>query len=246
MSPHSAHSTSTNKTALKTPKLLSKQLLLKGLSLLLVAVITGDIFSAPTSSWLVSADESFAITISDDNDSDGKVCENFGTCLPWRSPRQHEPPISRSQQCGVWLAPSTIPGAGLGVFAGKEYALGDAIGASGDIVIPLVDLDIHQPGRKSGVWSNLWDDYVWRSEHLQMIEEGFLEVNSVSPGISATINCFMDLSNVVDWQPSYTMILDGRHDPGAGAITTYDTRWTTALRNIQTGEEFFITYGNAW
>ncbi len=178
---------------------------------------------------------------------DGYACEGFFECLPWRSPQQNQPPTNVSDYgCGAWLALSTIPGAGLGVFAGKDYAIGDAIGGSGDIVIPVVDMAIHQPGLLKDEWTFLWSDYVWNSKGLQMMDEGLKDVNGASPGISATMNCFLDLVNAVDWQPHHSMLLDRREDPGTGAITNYDTRWTTATRNIRAGEEFFVTYGDNW
>jgi len=45
---------------------------------------------------------------------------------------------SAKQECGVYFAPSTIPGAGMGMFAGKDYAK-DSYITTGDIVIPLID-----------------------------------------------------------------------------------------------------------
>ncbi len=181
------------------------------------------------------------------NGDDSFICTGIDECLPWRSPQQHQPPTNVNDSvCGIWLAPSSLPGAGLGVFAGKDYETGDAIGVSGDIVIPVIDLEIHQPGNLAGEWTFLWDEYTWGGEPLQMVDEGWNKVSGASPGISASMNCFIDLVNVADWQPTHSMPLDRRHDPGAGAITAYDTRWTTALRKIRTGEELFVDYGDQW
>ena len=47
------------------------------------------------------------------------------------------------KECGVYLAPSTIPGAGMGMFAGnKQYEKGDIV-TEGDIVVPVFELDWH-------------------------------------------------------------------------------------------------------
>ena len=48
-----------------------------------------------------------------------------------------------AKECGINLAPSTIPGAGLGMFAGnKAYAPGDIV-TLGDLVIPAFEPDWH-------------------------------------------------------------------------------------------------------
>ena len=64
-------------------------------------------------------------------------------------------------QCGVWVAPSTLPGAGLGMFAGKDFEKSQPMLATGDIVIPIVDIMMHQRGRKKFIF--LWDEYTWVS-----------------------------------------------------------------------------------
>jgi hypothetical protein len=42
------------------------------------------------------------------------------------------PPPSSTTQCGVYLAQSTLPGTGIGMFAGKNFAVGESIMAAGD------------------------------------------------------------------------------------------------------------------
>jgi hypothetical protein len=41
--------------------------------------------------------------------------------------------------CGLYLAESTIPGAGMGIFAGHEYKVGETVGR-GDVCIPFIDM----------------------------------------------------------------------------------------------------------
>lgn len=47
--------------------------------------------------------------------------------------------LSSSSSCRLYLAESTIPGAGLGIFTAVEQQVGDTVG-EGDICIPLIDL----------------------------------------------------------------------------------------------------------
>ena len=58
--------------------------------------------------------------------------------------------VHQRKECGVYLAPSTIPGAGMGMFAGnKEYQEGDIV-TLGDLVVPVFELDWHN-GKCSAV-----------------------------------------------------------------------------------------------
>ena len=63
------------------------------------------------------------------------------------------------EECTIWVAVSTIPGAGLGIFAGKKFGRGETLMAGGDQIIPIVDMLSHQ----EEVVSFLWDDYTWVS-----------------------------------------------------------------------------------
>jgi hypothetical protein len=68
--------------------------------------------------------------------------------------------------CGIWLAPSTIPGAGLGMYAGRDFEEGESLQqnhlgeAVGDPVIPIVDHGSHNI-RIGGSKGMLWDEYTW-------------------------------------------------------------------------------------
>jgi hypothetical protein len=66
--------------------------------------------------------------------------------------------------CGLWLAPSSLPGAGLGMFAGRDFAKDELLQETGDVVIPIVDIMMHQRGR--GKFNFLWDEYTWNGRSL--------------------------------------------------------------------------------
>lgn len=144
--------------------------------------------------------------------------------------------------CGVYLAESTIPGAGLGMFAGKSYAKEEKV-TDGDIVIPLIEIDWHNGDED---WVFLWDDYQWAaSEFVGMTQEVEGEsIAGASPGIGAAINCILSLVNI---EESYTKIdnagLHRSRDAGAGAFTPYHDRLSYATENIPAGQELFISYG---
>jgi hypothetical protein len=75
---------------------------------------------------------------------------------------------SGPDECGLYLAPSTIPGAGLGMYAGStEYKEGSLVSDS-DIMVPTWDLDYHNGNDK---YYHLWDEYTWstsKSTYLGM------------------------------------------------------------------------------
>lgn len=148
--------------------------------------------------------------------------------------------------CGIWLAPSTIPGSGMGMFAGKDFAVDDSLGNTGDAVIPVVDFNLHQGTLDERGWTFLWDDYTWDAVYLQLDHEGMNEVNVCSPGFGSAANCFLDLQNVEEWYPENHNVLDRRYDPGAGGFSSYHNRLSTAKKAIRAGEELFVSYGDNW
>jgi hypothetical protein len=103
---------------------------------------------------------------------------------------EHEDTLERIE-CGIWLAPSTIKGAGIGLFAGRDFRKNEFLQeGQGDIVIPLVDVYFHN---KLDVGVFVWDEYTWNSENLRLDYEGLHDVTAASPGFGAAANSFMPL-----------------------------------------------------
>ena len=67
---------------------------------------------------------------------------------------------SISIECGVYLAPSSIPFAGLGMYAGNRSISRNDIVTYGDILIPIVERPWHIERRLSDQRNFLWDEYV--------------------------------------------------------------------------------------
>jgi hypothetical protein len=86
--------------------------------------------------------------------TDSAEDEDEDPLLQWLNEKM----VPEAKACGVWLAPSTIPGAGLGMFAGRAYKPQEIV-TEGDIVIPLSEIDWH-----NGFQLNffLWEEYTWR------------------------------------------------------------------------------------
>lgn len=158
---------------------------------------------------------------------------------------------SSPTECGIWLAPSTIPGAGLGMYAGRDFRKGDHLQEYGDVVIPIVDIERHAREYSSHKedWTFLWDEYTWNAESLQMDHEAYGLVNVASPGFGAAANSFLGIYNVEEYVPvpyDEKATLHRSKDPGLGGFSMYGDRVSVARQDISAGQEFFVSYGESW
>jgi hypothetical protein len=150
-------------------------------------------------------------------------------------------------ECGLWLAPSTLEGAGLGMYAGLPFAAHQDFQVTGDVVIPIVDLAHHAALHTQG-YHFLWDQYTWGPEGLLMHWDGHFIVKAASPGFGSAANSFLPLVNVQE-QSDLHIDAAGLHrstDPGVGAFTIYHHRRSTATQDIVVGQELFVDYGAEW
>jgi hypothetical protein len=143
------------------------------------------------------------------------------------------------QQCGLWLAPSSLPDTGLGMYAGRNYSQNEHLQDSGDMAIPIVDLRLHWDDPDA---SFLWDEYTWSGSdwdpHFQLDREGYDGCDFASPGFGSAANSFLPLQNVEEEYPVWDNAgLHRSRDPGAGAVSQYRNRVSYATRDIEAGEE---------
>jgi hypothetical protein len=83
--------------------------------------------------------------------------------------------LTKNDECALYLAPSSIPGAGLGMYAGsKPYTKGERIGDP-DLMLPVYDLDWHNGFQD---FSFLWDEYTWSSSTSFCIISNVLQSSS--------------------------------------------------------------------
>lgn len=149
---------------------------------------------------------------------------------------------SEGLECFIWLAPSTLEGAGLGMFAGKDFEKHEFL--ADDLVVPIVDI-VLQNSRMP--FTFLFDEYTWNADSVLMDHECFSDCNGASPGFGATANSFLPLVNVEEGWPSQDSAgLHRSKDPGVGAFTEYYGRASTATKDIEKGEEFYVDYGSNW
>ena len=106
-----------------------------------------------------------AVATGDHDDiAGGRMCADEGasTCQAGSVDEEHASSSNSSKQatteCGVWLALSTLPGAGIGIFAGKNFSTREQFMPAGDHTVPIVDIIAHNGGRN---FFFLWDEYTW-------------------------------------------------------------------------------------
>ena len=156
--------------------------------------------------------------------------------------------IYSALECGLYIAESTIPNAGIGIFSGvaKSASLDDI--GNGDKAIPLVDLYFHN----MNFIDNRIDptiDYVWQGSDMGMRLETTEEddISGFSPGVDAMVNCHPGLFNV---EKSTTVYDEGEihrsKHPGAGALSPYTATESEVIRDIPIGGEIFKDYGPQW
>ena len=150
-----------------------------------------------------------------------------------------------AQACSLYMAPSTIPGAGLGIFTGVERKVGEIVG-QGDVILPISDLEFHFSANENYDPYFYYDptkEYVWAGGQMGVQFESAAEESGVSafvPGLDCVVNCHLGLLNVDNGYPTFDN--GGLHrsrDPGVGAFTPYHNSTTFVKHDIPAGGELF-------
>jgi len=109
--------------------------------------------------------------------------------------------------CGVYVAPSTLPGTGLGMYAGsKGYRAGEMITKTlGDHIVAIPDskethsdTGLYDKSSEDMTKYFLWDQYTWnpRAFGINVQHVATRDNEIASPGFGAAANSFMDFVNV--------------------------------------------------
>lgn len=145
-------------------------------------------------------------------------------------------------ECGVWLAPSTIPNAGFGMFAGKPYDEGEWI--ADEMVIPLYDMPLYNSHLRN-VPFFLWELYWWDGPDVLTTNEALVDGMGIVAGFGSAPNTILALLNIQEKYPSFqnSAGLHRAQDAGAGAFSEYGGRATVASKPLAAGDELFVEYG---
>ena len=156
--------------------------------------------------------------------------------------------------CNTYLAPSSIPLAGLGLYTSKAIPKETLLGTP-QLGILLQDPDFHDPSR--AYQQNLLGNYVWSATPLRYGEHEVQHGESVCVGIGMMANCHYGLINVDHYSKwKNEPWLDGTdnfavegskfstmEDVGRGGYTWHSGLRYKSLRDLEAGEEMFLNYG---
>ena len=147
----------------------------------------------------------------------------------------------RSAKCGVYLAPSNIPGAGYGIYTAVDIPA-DKIGI-GSSVIAVVR---HRKDIKGFYWQG--NDYSWSGDTVGLDYDGYPEYQTdlMQGLVGGMCNYHPGLVNVDLLAARSTPLLDRRVSPGAGSISDFANTSFRSTQFIEAGEELFISYGEHW
>ena len=165
-----------------------------------------------------------------------------GSSLPEEYHTFNENNPTTQLECDLYIAESTLPNAGLGIFTTVSKEKGDAIG-NGDVALPFIDFWFNND--QKGGFFYPFSDYVWNGNEMGMSTEvDSDDVETYWPGLDCMVNCNLALLNVAKAEPIYDE--GGLHrstHPGAGAISPYHNGTTFVKRHIPAGGELFKYYG---
>ena len=151
-------------------------------------------------------------------------------------------PLHDDSQCSLYLAPSSIPDAGLGVYTTKHFQRGSIILPSDAPIIPIIDWDTTNTGQ----WNHLFYSYLWT--HSQCASDVLKfeadKVDDLQVGLGIFSNYHPLLHNLqIAFSRDNSGIFSDIRGPGAGAYSLHSGRIFKASREIQEGEELFLNYG---
>ena len=170
--------------------------------------------------------------------------ENAPSAVPTKATKT----TPSSSECGLYLAPSTIPGAGLGMFSAYPRSKGETVGNE-EVVLPLVEVSFYN-GQQEDLF-NPFIHYYWKGKekalHGIVSEDRAGEVMALVPGMEAAINCNLALINVEMSGSEYDdSNLERYKDPMTGGMSPYHSTSSRVSRDIPAGGELFKFYGDRW
>ena len=140
--------------------------------------------------------------------------------------------------CSLYLADSSIEGAGLGIYTGVNVQKSELLTKKlGDELCLAI----------FGDEQTLLSEYAWTASHVGMAyESGKLEeTTSFCPGLGMLLNDFVTKDNVELTAPSSDVSID-RQNPLAGSFTYYSNLHVQAIKHIPAGSELYVSYGSSY
>ena len=177
-------------------------------------------------------------------DDENETCSannlNGTTCKPKVDP--YKPKYKDT--CRFYLAQSSIPNAGFGIYTVDDIPGNIPVTEVADAPsIIVTDLEYHNDGKRTN-WNHhnyFWDGSGQGEFESQIVEEGVLTFGSLC-------NFHTYLKNVKPYGPVYDDTITPRSSgsPGMGAYSYHPGYHFHSTRVIMAGEEIFCDYGEEW
>eukprot|EP00977_Amphora_coffeiformis_P003321 scaffold618_cov175-Amphora_coffeaeformis.AAC.3 len=144
--------------------------------------------------------------------------------------------------CGLYIAKSTLPDGGLGIFTATERQPGQVLEGTADTCVPFIDMYWHQPVE---LQSPFRDDYYWNGRALGMTTESATgTVDAFCPGWVSLLNCHANSANIIKPKAVYD---DGNNlKDYPGTQSPYGVEAAKIARPIPAGGELFSFYKDEW
>lgn len=150
-----------------------------------------------------------------------------------------------TNECTLYLAPSSIPNAGMGLYTTRHILAGQPVLSYDGPDAPsiLVTNSVEHNGGMEISWSHV--DYFWSASGLNEFESNHVEESVVTMGALSNYHTY--LRNVKPYAQGYDdSVADRFTDPSAGAYSYYIGHVFKASKEIQPGSEIFADYGESW
>ncbi|EEC49901.1 predicted protein [Phaeodactylum tricornutum CCAP 1055/1] len=176
-----------------------------------------------------------------------KAGNDDDTCDNGHDPFVRKPLDGFPARCGLYMAESSIPHAGWGMYTAQDLFEGDAIQPL-DVSIPVFDLEHHQNvisnkfKREVPEW--LMGQYYWNADVIYAQFDA-IDVKGILPGFGMLANSHVGLVNAENGGNRDRLAL-GRETPHVGASSHYQDLTFTVLDDLPAGHEIFVEYGDEW
>lgn len=143
--------------------------------------------------------------------------------------------------CDLYMAPSTIPNSGWGVFTGRKRKEDEPIDPF-DVAIQVADYDYQMQFEDAkGLPEWLLKEYHWMPEITQAVWDAD-HIYSIIPGLGMLANSHTGMYNLMNDGPQ-TRERVPRSLPEMGAFTHYQEQCFSPVRDLEAGDELFVEYG---
>mmetsp|Transcript_36729 Transcript_36729/g.74838 ORF Transcript_36729/g.74838 Transcript_36729/m.74838 type:complete len:628 (+) Transcript_36729:126-2009(+) len=158
------------------------------------------------------------------------------------------PPIDNHQTCPLYLAQSSMPNAGLGIYSGVDVPKLEVVGNRPEVAIIFTDEMIRSKAYKK----SLQPHYVWMAFNIDQAQFVGNTSRVAIPGIGSCSNAHHAQQGInarmIDGRDARhkQATMDRTNDVAAGAISDFLNVQFESSQDVAAGSELFIGYGPKW